>query len=397
VTQSFETGGSFHDHSPPSPAANAGCQAGETAEKTHSVDDLDATEFVEICMVDNFGDPFDGAFTEEVSAPGSVDTGGSGECGRVDHESDGRFEHCDGGTTGVDGSAVIEVENFDDTTGTVTITSCFEGEVGVAPAGGTQPANHGCADEATAHKDSVTLTYGTQPDQVFLAFTDPGPVNPSDPCRSGTTFKRNEVGDIDDLIVCTYDSNGNPIATDTNDFRIVWSITGAQGNEPTAIRFTSSPPQETSGSGGTANTSVVAERQGDNFVNVFLLDREGEIEDDFFIEKQVEGENQPRNVQTNLTAKKARRKVRGKAKTPGAAECRANRQVTLFKRTPGPNQVIGQDTTNSFGRWAVRVPKPRRGRYYARVAASSATDNTGQTLNCLADQSDDVRWRKRRR
>jgi hypothetical protein len=393
VTQSFVPGGGGHTHSPPSPAANAGCQPGETAEKTHTVSSLGATEIVEICMVDNFGDPFNGAFTEEVSAPGDVD---GGDCTARDHNNDGRFEHCDGGTVGVDGAAQMQVSNFNNTTGTVTITSCFEGEPGVVPPT-AQPTDHGCTDEATAHKDTLTLNYGTQPSEVFLAFTDPAPLNPSDPCRTGITFKRNQVGDTDNLIACTYDSNGNPVPTDTNAFRIVWDIQAAQGGEQTAVRFTGSPPQETSGSTATATTSIVAERQGDNFITVRLQDPNANIFENFSIEKQVEGENQPQNVATNLSANKAKRKVRGRAATPRAAECRSGRQVTLFKRVPGPNQVIGQDTTNNFGRYSIGVPKPRPGRYYARVTASTATDSGGQTLNCLADQSDDVRFRRHRR
>ncbi|HEY7874981.1 MAG TPA: hypothetical protein VIG64_07640, partial [Actinomycetota bacterium] len=69
------------------------------------------------------------------------------------------------------------------------------------------------------------------------------------------------------------------------------------------------------------------------------------------------------------------------------------RNVTLFRRRRGPDTVIGVDTTNSLGRWGVKTGR-RRGTYYARIAASSATDaQTGGQLNCLPDQSNDVRRR----
>jgi hypothetical protein len=399
VSQSFVPGnGATHSaHQPPSPGANAGCQPGETPEKTHSESSLSdgfgtpTGSALEICMLDQFNDPFAGDYTEEATSPGDMVCGGASH----DHDGDGRIEHCHGTTAAGTGIATNRVQNYNATTGSSTITSCADPQA----TGGTvqnPPAGHGCADAATGLKDTLTITWGTQPTEVFLAFTDPAPTNPSDPCRTGITFKRNNVGDTDNLIVCTYDSNGNPVPTDTGGSRITWTVTSPT-NEPTTVRFNGSPPQETSGADASASTSIVAERQGNNFVNVFLDNSNGNTIDQFTIEKQVEGESQPQNVPTNLSARKSKRKVRGKAATPKAAECRVNRQVTLFKRTPGPNQVIGQDTTNSFGRWAVRVPKPRRGRYYARVTASQATDNTGQTLNCLADQSDDVRWKKRRR
>jgi hypothetical protein len=55
--------------------------------------------------------------------------------------------------------------------------------------------------------------------------------------------------------------------------------------------------------------------------------------------------------------------------------------------------VIGVDTTNFLGRWGVRTGT-RRGRYYARIAAATATDaQTAGLLNCLPAESKDVRLR----
>ena len=397
VQQSFVQGGGGHApaHNPPNPPVTAGCMnnrvpgSGETPVKTHSNNNLGATEEVRICVLDQFSDPFAAPVTEEISGPGTW----LGVAGPHDHDGNGSVEHAHD-TTHADGQHDFTIGNFNSTPGTVTITSCVDpqnGGTSQAP-----PTNHGCADAPTNLKDTLTLTYGTQPSEVFLAFNDPAPTNPADPCRTGITFKRNNVGDTDDITVCTYDSNGNPQATDSNNFRIVWEIQGAQGNEPTAVRFEGSPPQETSGSGATASTRVVAEQQGDNFIEVFLLDSNGEVVDDFAIEKQVEGENVPQRINTNVRARKARLKVRGHVSTPQNGQCRANREATLYKRQRGSDRVIGVDFTNDRGRVGIKKGN-RRGVFYIRVSQVTRTDpNNGNTLNCLSGQSDDVRYRRRR-
>jgi hypothetical protein len=395
VKQSWTPGGG-HTHSPPSPPSNAGCQAGETETDTHSNSQLGDVELGELCMSDQFTDPFaGGAYTEELTAPGNLDACSNGNQ-RHDHDGDGRFEHCHG-VTDAAGLAQFQVSNFNATVGTTTLTSCFEGEVETA-AGSTPPArtDHGCTDEAAGVKDTLTLQWGTLPTQVFLAFTDPAPVNPADPCRTGITFKRNNVADTETLIACTYDSNGNPVPTDQSGARLQWTITDAT-DEGTAVRFNGSPPQETTGANATTTVQIVAEQQGDNFIDVTLLGANGNFVDDFFVEKQVEGENVAQRVATNVTAKKGTRRIRGAAKTPGNAECRDNRDVSLFKRVRGPNRLIGTDVTNDRGRYGIAVPKPRRGTYYVKVSQTTRTDpNNGNTLNCLSGQSDDVRYRRRR-
>jgi hypothetical protein len=393
VIQSFIPGGSHGPHNPPSPAVTAGCDPGQTPEKTHSDDQLGEFARIRMCIRDQFTDPFIAPVTEEVTAPGHFAVAG---CPTFhDHDGDGRAEHCHG-TTDANGHFDVDADNFQSTPGTATYTSCHDPQNAAPAPPASPPANHGCADAATTLKDTLTMTWGTQPSEVFLAFTDPAPVDPANPCRTGITFKRNQVGDRETLVVCTYDSAGNPIATDSNGFRLIWTITAAQGGEETAVRFEGTPPQETP-SGGTANASIVAEQQGDNFITVELIDSNGEHVDSFSIEKQVEGENVPQRVNAKVTAFKSRNKVRGAVSTPQNGHCRANRNVSLFKRQKGSDKLMGTDVTNDRGRYGIKKGRTK-GRFYARVAQVTRTDpNNGNTLNCLSGQSNDVRYKRKRR
>jgi hypothetical protein len=368
---------------PPSPSATASCATPDTDESSQ----LGTTEDVVLCLFDQFTDPFNGPWTEETSGAGQLLACG-GEGFAHDHNGDGRIEDCVG-TTGSDGvSSGIRVSNPSGPPGDQILTSCLDPQNAT-----TNPpvANHGCADAPTALKTTLTVHWGTSPTEVFLVFNNPAPSNASDPCRTGTTFKRNEVGEHDDLTVCTFDSSGNPVPTDTSGSLLQWTITGAQGEEPTAVRFNPAPPpDETTGAGASATAGVDAVQEGDNFINVFLLNSNGDVVDSFSIEKQVHRGTQTRPVATNLTARKGRKFIRGKAKA-SESECESARSVTLFRRRRGPDETIGNDTTNQFGRWGVKTGK-RRGTYYARVAASVTTDTqTGDTLNCGSDQSKDVR------
>jgi hypothetical protein len=370
---------------PPSPSANASCAAPDTDETSN----LGTTEDATLCLFDQFSDPFAGPWTETTSGAGSIADCGPEGTGH-DHNGDGRFEDCVG-NTGADGvSTGLTFQNPTGPTGDQVLTGCYDpqNQTTVPPV-----ANHGCADAGSTLTATKTIHWGTQASEVFLAYNNPAPTNPSDPCRTGVTFKANDVGDFDDITVCTFDSSGNPVPTNPGAQRLQWTITGAQGEEPTAIRFNPAPPpDETSGSGASASARIEAVQEGDNFVNVFLLDSNGDVVDAFSLEKQVHGENQPRDVTTNLTARKSKIRIRGKANTE--SECQPGRSVTLFKRRRGPDNVIGTDDTNSLGRWS--VPARGRGTYYARIAGSTATDNQGGgVLNCLPDQSNDVRRRRR--
>jgi hypothetical protein len=369
----------------PSPSATASCANPDVDETSN----LGTTEDITLCLFDQFSDPFAGPWTEETTGVGQfADCGGEGT--GHDHNGDGRFEDCVG-NTGPDGTSTgLTVQNPSGPTGDQTLTGCFDPQNQT-----TNPpvANHGCADAAATLKATKVVHWGTTATQVFLAFNNPAPSNAADPCRTGVTFKANTVGDHDDITVCTFDSSGNPVPTDTSPQRLLWQVVGAQGDEPTAVRFNPAPPpQETTGSGASAIAGLDAVEEGDNFVIAILLDSNGNEIDRFPIEKQVHaGPVDARDVPTVLTAKKNRKFIRGKAQTED--ECQPGRNVTLFRRRKGPDTVIGVDTTNALGRWGVKTGR-RRGTYYARIAASTATDvQSGGQLNCLPDQSNDVRRR----
>jgi hypothetical protein len=344
---------------PPSPSANAGCGNPDLDETAQ----LGTTEDVTLCLFDQFSDPFAGPWIEETSGQGQIADCGSEGTGH-DHNGDGLFEDCFGNTGGDGVSSGLTLRNPTGPTGDQTLAGCHD-----PPA-----TTHGCADAPANLGSTKVIHWFTVPSEVFLVFANPAPSDPADPCRTGITFKGNVVGDHDDLIVCTFDSNGNVVATNTHSTRLKWSIT-ATGNQPTAVTFSSSPPSETTGSGGSATTRIDALQPGDSTIEVFLLDANANVIDSFSVQKHVKAPP-PRSVSTTLTIKKYRRHFRGKALTE--SECQ-----------PGPDPVVDVDTTNSFGRWGVESDAP--GTYYARIAASTATDTqTGGQLNCLPAQSIDV-------
>ena len=365
---------------PPSPSANASCTNPDVDESSR----LGTTEDEIICLFDQFGDPFNGPWTEETSGQGQIQ-----DCGPEgvphDHNGDGTIDDCHG-ATGADGqSSGITLANPAGSTGDQVLTSCFDLQNSTA---NPPVANHGCADATGALKTTKTIHWTTLPTDVFLAFNDPAPSNAADPCRTGVTFKHNVVGDHDILTFCTFDSNGNPVSTQGTGYTLQWTITGAHGQEQTAVRFNPAPPPNGTGSNAQGTAEVDAVHEGDNFIQVCLLDPNGDVVDCFSIEKQVDAAPGVRNVPTNLTAKKGRKFIRGKAKS-AESECQSGRHVTLFRRRKGPDDVVGSDSTNQFGRWGVKTGH-RRGTYYARVAASQATDRNGEQLNCLGDQSKDI-------
>jgi hypothetical protein len=272
VKQSWVSGGG-HTHQPPSPGANAGCEAGETQVKSHSNPTLVGTETGEICVTDQFGDPLPGVdVLEEITAPGNLNGGN-------DHDGDGRNEHDDGGVTGSSGTVAFTVSNFNSTPGSATLTSCVEGQPTSTTTG------HGCTNETL--KDTLTVSWATTPNEVFLAYTGTA-TNASDPCRTGATIANGVVGQRESLIVCTFDSSGNPVSTDVDASRLQWTITGAHGADQPSVRFVGSPPQET---GGNAQATVEIEDigPGDNFIQVTLLNANGDFQDAFFVEKDVAG------------------------------------------------------------------------------------------------------------
>jgi hypothetical protein len=255
---------------------------------------------------------------------------------------------------------------------------------GVEQATATPSPTATASPTPTASPSSVA-----SPTQVFLTFANPTPTNPADPCRTGTTSKINTPGDHDEIVVCTFDSTGAEAATDASGARLLWSITGVQA-EP-SVRFNPSPPpEETGGSGASALAAIDAFQEGDSLINVSLLGPDGDVLDAFSIEKRVFACYCPLNIPTNLTARPAGRFIRGHARS-SEPECEPRRDVTLYRRRKGHEDLIGTDRTGSGGEWTVESGY-RRGTYYARVSAASPTNpDTGSTSNCLADQSKDVR------
>jgi hypothetical protein len=259
------------------------------------------------------------------------------------------------------------------------------------------------ADHSPSHAQPTST-----PQRVLLVFNAPPPSDPSDACAGGSNWRHNQPGDHDELTACTFDAAGNPVATDATDHSLRWSSGDGQNDTPDAVRFNPTPPpEETTGATATATAGIDAVTPGGTHVTVSLVDGNGVTVDWYSVEKQIAGggcgpppgsspgrsasrapQTSCRDVPTVLTARPRRSFIRGRAKTE--SECRANRQVTVFLRRRGTDDVVGVDTTGDGGRWRVRTGKPES-RYYARVSAVQATDvESGGTINCLPDQSNDV-------
>lgn len=411
---------------------------------TEASNQLDDEHAMYACFTDQFGDPFPaptdstevtfqsaGPEGSEISfCPGNAH----------DHNNDDRNEHChvdenDGFTDDGDFVWEIEVDNY--STGTTTtatpgdqvITACQDDEAfsGTEAAPGT---NHGCQTaELTA---SATKHWQTAPDQTRLVFSD-GADEPND-CLTGDQFRENNIGDTDNLLVCTFDSDGNFTGTEpAGSGRLQWFIAPSGGGELTATRFDPNPPNET-GANGTAVATIESFRQGNDVITVCLQNdpggnaQTGDADDCSQVQKRVTGEGQtdpacsdgvdndgdgridfPNDpgcasasdtsevdggtggnvirVATNLTIR-----YDGEAGAfKGAAgssrkRCQRARQVTVKKIVPGPNRVIGRDQTNRFGNW--RVDKKRvNGRYYATVSKKRINLASGDVLVCQRDRS----------
>ena len=69
--------------------------------------------------------------------------------------------------------------------------------------------------------------------------------------------------------------------------------------------------------------------------------------------------------------------------------CRGNRRVVLKKKTPGPDDTKGSDTTGPGGNW--RISKPRaNGRFYA-VVTRDVRGGYGHRHVCESDRSGTIR------
>jgi hypothetical protein len=268
-----------------------------------------------------------------------------------------------------------------------TAALVISGVVAWGPAGAARPR----PAPALPLESPVPSASPGPPAEIFLAFADPAPSDAGDPCRTGSTYRQNAVGDHDDVVVCTFDASGVPSPTNVSSTHLRWSISTAYGGGSTAVRFNPSPPPaETSGSAATATAGIDAiEETEDNVVNVSLLDDRDAVVDSFSIEKDVRFGPEELPPWTRLTAHKDRKFIGGKAVSV-EPRCEPRRQVDLYRRRKGQDDWIGSDTTNRAGQWRV-VTGRRRGTYYARAPAKLIDNWSGGHETCMADQSNDVR------
>lgn len=342
----------FGSPSPPDISSQAGCEDGETPDREHSTNDLSETFGEEGCLEDQFNDEFNGPVTVESDGVGALVC--LEETTEHDHDDDGLIDHCHG-STGGDGVFNWAINNPNGDPGDQNITFCLDEENG-----GTDqapPANHGCADETVT--DSNVMHWATQAEFVFLAYTEPAPGDPNDPCRTGQTFKTNRVGDREGLIACTFDGEGNPISTEPGGAEggfLRWTITTTPGGERTAVRFTADPPTETTGPNGQATTEIEAFREDSNFIIVELLDSNGVVIAEARVEKRVEGRRRGRGPRCDITGTNGPDRLRGTRRGElicarggrdrvrargGADEVRGGRGRDVLRGGRGPDLIKG--------------------------------------------------------
>ena len=55
------------------------------------------------------------------------------------------------------------------------------------------------------------------------------------------------------------------------------------------------------------------------------------------------------------------------------SSCTANRTVKLFRKKPGPDKLLGTDTSNAGGKWSIPIGKRLTpGSYYAKAPAKGS-------------------------
>ena len=96
----------------------------------------------------------------------------------------------------------------------------------------------------------------------------------------------------------------------------------------------------------------------------------------------------PSNVTIHKVAHHPHDEVAGKVLAGGRA-CRQHRAVTVLKRVPGPDTVVGAANTGSDRRWGpVSVAGSTPGRFYAHVGQVTVSGGYYQgTVTCRADNS----------
>jgi hypothetical protein len=342
----------------------AGCDAPDTEDSNRT---FDASHLVG-CLSDQFNAPIDAQLTTFESA--GVGEVFDGDCDTLhDHNDDLLAEHCH--ADGSNGDGEYDVEVFSATGGTQTITFCLDEENGGTNT--TPPADHGCADETV--KATATKTWIGQPDQVTLVFDD----GVGDPC-DGPTNLNNKVGNVDDLVACVFDDNGDPVSTEPEDNgELQWFI--EQGADDfTDTRFTTSPPQETDAVGH-ATANIEAVNPGTDNIRVELLEEDGDFVDSAVVQKQVQPK--PRS-NVNIRHRTGPHRFKGRVSS-GDDSCEPGRTVVVKRRRAGADKTIGTDTTNANGKYTVRHKKTNKKKtYYARVRGNAG---------CGGDRSGNIRAR----
>ncbi len=98
-------------------------------------------------------------------------------------------------------------------------------------------------------------------------------------------------------------------------------------------------------------------------------------------------------VPSSITIRyRARADAFGGAVRSGQNACEENRRVTLKKRRPGKDRVIGRTTTSDTGAWQIGNQPNPRGTYYAKVRQRVVPANTAnQVFDCQAARSRNLR------
>jgi hypothetical protein len=333
------------------------------------------------CVQDQFGQPFTPAQVTAEFDPadvGAIDGGGIAGAVCTDTDTDGETDHCER-VLATSSTATFDEFQFGLSNvvepGTQTVTFCPDED------------DNGCADEALTA--TVVKTWESIADTVFLTYngtaTDTSTLFST--CTSGDTFRENETGDTDELLVCTFDAVGlpNPVPASTDKpggGRLQWFIAPSGGGELTATRFVGTPPRET-GTDATETATLEAFRGGNDIITVELQNELGNFVDAAAVQKRVTQTGKPR-VESRIGI---RGKFRGKVRSPRNA-CERRRTVVLKKKRPGRDKTVGRDRTNRRGVWRINKPNAR-GRFYARVKRQEK-----RNVICLGDRSKTVRRRR---
>jgi hypothetical protein len=360
---------------------NSSCAAPESTDASP----LDTTVRAHGCLQDQFGNPFHPrraqgmrrpavTFEQDPASVGSlrciipddviVEPGDFEE----DVDGDGDIDRCSGlapspPVTFTEAFSEYPVELVNSTrSGSQRVVFCIDRE--------PDPADpqYGCADENDVA--TITETWQATSNRVALAFAQPAPADPADPCRTGSVSRSNNVGDTDTLIACTFDDAGNAVSTNVpGGGRLEWIIDTRGGEQ--AVEFVDTPTE--TGNDGTITAEIRAIGPGTNAIRVRLVEDNGAEIGTAEVEKRVAGGRSTSSVTI-------RGSFRGRVLSESTA-CIAGRKVVLKRRRPGRDKNVAVDFTSSRGKWKQPIPHPA-GRYYAKLK---------RTAQCTGDKSRTVR------